>query len=63
LKNYDPFPEVTKAYQAAKIAMQKSNHVDYALRNLALVVLELRLQLQKEKKNDDHCRDVHPIFR
>jgi len=50
LKNYDPFPEVTRAYQAAKTAMQKSNDVDYALRNLALVVLELRLQMQKEKK-------------
>jgi len=50
LKNHDPFPEVTKAYQAAKIAMQKSDGVDYALRNLALVVLELRLQMQNEKK-------------
>jgi hypothetical protein len=50
LKNHDPFPAVTKAYQAAKIAMQKSGDVDYALRNLALVVLELRLQMQTEKK-------------
>jgi len=50
LKDHDPFPEITKAYQAAKTAMQKSNDVDYALRKLALVVLELRLQMQKEKK-------------
>jgi len=50
LKDYDPFPEVTRAYQVAKTAMQKSNDVDYALRNLAMVVLELRLQMQKEKK-------------
>lgn len=49
MKDYDPFPEITKAYQEAKLAVQKNMDVDYALRKLALVVLELRLQKQKEK--------------